>query len=209
MTSDEPGAGSASLRGVLETCDLGPLAARPSREERKVPTLGQMSEEAARAKRLYDAEKWPDALKALQRVAGGAAGDDEGNRQIADYHVAIALYRLQRVADSAKAFEAIARNRDHVKNRETMIWLAKIADERPELLDPSDFDLYTREDISRFDNPNQREVYGDLAFLVGRARMRSRELGEAEQLLIAVPANSRFGARAQECLSVVRHAHRE
>jgi len=58
-------------------------------------TAGQMTEEAATAKRLFDGERWSEAALGLYRVYKGETGDDPGNRQIAQYHLAIALYRLK------------------------------------------------------------------------------------------------------------------
>ena len=74
------------------------------------------------------------------------------------------------------------------------------------MADPADFSFYTREDIAMFHNDSQRELYDDLSFLLGRARMRSRELDDADALLAAVPPTSRFGARAAECREVVRRS---
>ena len=44
---------------------------------------GQPTEEAAQARRLFDAGKWSQAALALKKVTGGETGDDEGNKQIA------------------------------------------------------------------------------------------------------------------------------
>src|SRR5690242_14622286 len=42
-------------------------------------TAGQMTEEAAQAKRLFDGERWAEAAVILKRVFDGETGDDEGN----------------------------------------------------------------------------------------------------------------------------------
>src|SRR5689334_5063595 len=41
-------------------------------------TAGQMTEEAAQAKRLFDGERWAEAAVILKRVFDGETGDDEG-----------------------------------------------------------------------------------------------------------------------------------
>ena len=87
------------------------------------PDVGQITEEAAQAKRLFDAEKWADASNALQRVAEGKTGDDQGNRQIAAYHRGIALYRAGQPAESRAQFEAIAATTCHLKKKEAERWL--------------------------------------------------------------------------------------
>lgn len=203
-TSDGPSA----ARPPLLRCDLGGDATPPaSRPERKQPMAGQMTEEAARAKRLYDSEKWPDAVTALTRVANGDTGDDEGNKELAEYHLAAALFRMQRVAESARAFRAIASRRDHIKHLETLLWLTKLASDHPEFVDAADFQRYTGDDIGMFNNSSQHTVYDALVFFLGRARMQSRELGEAARWLGAVPAGSRYASEARECLGVVQKAH--
>jgi hypothetical protein len=56
------------------------------------PEPGNPTEEAAQAKRLFDSNtKWAEAALALKRVVSGETGDDEGNKQTAQYHLAIAL----------------------------------------------------------------------------------------------------------------------
>src|SRR5262245_55596369 len=56
---------------------------------------GQMTEEAANAKRLFDTERWSESALGLYRVYKGETGDDAGNRQVAQYQLALALYRLK------------------------------------------------------------------------------------------------------------------
>ena len=99
------------------------------------PQAGQMTEEAAQAKRLFDGEKWGDAALALYRVYKGETGDDEGNKQLAQYHLAIALYRLKFYQASYGIFSEIADKPNHLKFNETLLWLAKLATELPEPAD--------------------------------------------------------------------------
>ncbi len=71
-----------------EQADEGPPAA-------PAVTAGTMSEGARAAKALFDAQKWPEAALALYGVVAGETGDDDGNKQLAQYHLAIPLYRLK------------------------------------------------------------------------------------------------------------------
>jgi hypothetical protein len=87
------------------------------------PDVGQLTEEAAQAKRLFDAEKWAAAANALKRVADGTTRDDQGNRQIAAYHRGIALYRAGQQAESRAQFETVAATTCHLKQREAENWL--------------------------------------------------------------------------------------
>ena len=62
---DEPAPG-APAGSTPKAADNGPA-----------PVAGQMTEQAAQAKRLFDGEKWGDASLALYRVYKGETGDDE------------------------------------------------------------------------------------------------------------------------------------
>ena len=123
-------------------------------------TAGQMTEEAAQGKRLFDAERWSEAALVLKRVVDGETGDDEGNKQIAQYHLAICLYRLQFYQASYGIFSAIADKPNHLKFNETLLWLSKLATQLPE---PADIiervSKYKTDQISRFNNPQQRDLY--------------------------------------------------
>ncbi len=86
-----------------------------------------MTEQAAQAKRLFDGEKWGDASLALYRVYKGETGDDEGNKQLSQYHLAISLYRLKFYQAAYGIFSEIADKPNHLKFNETLLWLAKLA----------------------------------------------------------------------------------
>ncbi len=83
---------------------------------------GQMTEAAASAKQLFDKEKWNDAAQALHRVVNGETGDDPGNKQLAEYFLAISLYRLKFYQASYAIFSVVADNPNHVKFKETLLW---------------------------------------------------------------------------------------
>ena len=154
-----------------------------------------MTEQAAQAKRLFDGEKWSDAALSLYRVYKGETGDDEGNKQLAQYHLAIALYRLKFYQAAYGIFSEIADKPNHLKFNETLLWLAKLATDLPE---PADIvervGKYNDAQIARFDNPNQRDLYWQLNYLLGRYKYRNRQYEEALRL---------FGKVGQE-LEVLR-----
>src|SRR5688572_16293557 len=58
-------------------------------------TAGTMSEGARAAKALFDAQKWPEAALALYGVVADETGDDDGNKQLAQYFLSISLYRMK------------------------------------------------------------------------------------------------------------------
>jgi hypothetical protein len=96
-----------------------PGETQPTNEE--PVQAGQMTEEAAQAKRLFDAERWSEAALLLKRVVDGDTKDDEGNKQIAQYHLAIALYRLQFFQSSYWLFQQISAKKNHLKYGDTLI----------------------------------------------------------------------------------------
>ncbi|WP_242516164.1 tetratricopeptide repeat protein [Sorangium cellulosum] len=161
-------------------------------------TAGQMTEEAAQAKRLFDGEKWSEAALRLKRVVDGDTGDDEGNKQIAQYHLAIALYRLQFYQASYAIFSQIADKPNHLKFNETLLWLSKLATQLPE---PADIiervGKYKTEQIARFNNPQQRDLYWQLNYLLGRYKYRNRNYEEAISLFAKVDQKSKYYVQAQ------------
>ncbi|MDI1449574.1 hypothetical protein [Polyangium sp. 6x1] len=161
-------------------------------------TAGQMTEEAAQAKRLFDAERWSESALLLKRVVDGETGDDEGNKQIAQYHLAIALYRLQFYQASYAIFSEIADKTNHLKFNETLLWLSKLATQLPE---PADIiervGKYKSEQVARFNNPQQRDLYWQLNYLLGRYKYRNRNYEEAIELFGKVDAKSKYYVQAQ------------
>ena len=182
------GAAAATPREVSldEPADEGPV------------TAGQMTEEAAQGKRLFDAERWSEAALVLKRVVDGETGDDEGNKQIAQYHLAIALYRLQFFQASYAIFSEIADKQSHLKFNETLLWLSKLATQLPE---PADIiervGKYKGEQIARFNNPQQRELYWQLNYLLGRYKYRNRNYEEGVSLFDKVDTNSKYFVQSQ------------
>src|SRR5207249_3228683 len=77
------------------------------------PQPGQPTEAAAQAKRLYESEKWWDAAQALYRVYSGETGDDEGNKQIAQFNFAKTLYKLKFYQGAYKIFIDISERPNH------------------------------------------------------------------------------------------------
>jgi tetratricopeptide (TPR) repeat protein len=168
-------------------------------EEQEGPvTAGQMTEEAAQGKRLFDAERWSEAALVLKRVVDGETGDDEGNKQIAQYHLAIALYRLQFYQASYGIFSSIADKTSHLKFNETLLWLSKLATQLPE---PADIiervGKYKTDQVARFNNPQQRDLYWQLNYLLGRYKYRNRNYEEAISLFEKVDKKSKYFVQGQ------------
>ena len=161
-------------------------------------TAGQPTEAAAQAKRLYDREKWWDAAKALYRVSTGETGDDEGNKQIAQFNLAKTLYKLKFFQGAYSIFSEIADRPNHLKYNETLLWLAKLATDLPE---PADIiervGKYNEEHVSKFNNKEQQEIFWQLNYLLGRYRYRNGQFPEGLALLEKVDRRSKYYVQAQ------------
>jgi hypothetical protein len=168
-------------------------------EEQEGPvTAGQMTEEAAQGKRLFDAERWSEAALVLKRVVDGETGDDEGNKQIAQYHLAISLYRLQFYQASYGIFSSVADKPNHLKFKDTLLWLSKLATQLPE---PADIiervGKYKTDQVAQFNNPQQRELFWQLNYLLGRYKYRNRNYEEAISLFEKVDKKSKYYVQSQ------------
>jgi hypothetical protein len=170
---------------------------------------GQMSEEAAQAKRLYDSERWSEAERALGRVVTGETGDDEGNKQLASYHLAIAIYRQGRYDEAMRSFEAMAARPSHLKHAETLLWAVKLADALP-----GDkrvlrlFATYDAHALDRFDNQYQRELFVRGTYWMGLDRYARARFAEASALLQRLPQAAAEYPAAQQCLQLMAQAKR-
>lgn len=161
-------------------------------------TAGQMTEEAAAANRLFDRERWAEAALGLYRVYKGETGDDLGNRQIAQYHLAISLYRLRFYQASYVLFSEISDNPNHLKFNETLLWLARLATQLPEPADVVErVGKYSAEQIARFKNRQQIDLYWQLNYLLGRYKYRNRAYDEAIELFEKVDRRSAHYVQAQ------------
>jgi len=181
--------------------DAGGAEAAVDKEAPAAPKrveAGQMTEAGAAAKHLFDQGKWSDAALALHKVVVGETGDDAGNQQLAEYYLAISLYRLKFFQASYAIFSVIADNPNHQKFGETLLWLAKLATQLPE---PADIvervGKYTDEEISRFKNPSQRDLFWQLNYMLGRYKYRNRQYDEALSLFKRVDRKSPYFVKAQ------------
>ncbi|MEZ4376440.1 MAG: hypothetical protein R3B07_36890 [Polyangiaceae bacterium] len=87
---------------------------------------GQMTPRAAQAKKLFDKERWPEAIVAMEAVANGDYEDDAGNRELGDYYLAIALYRVHDYEAAIDLFTQIGQHKRHLKYKESLLWISKL-----------------------------------------------------------------------------------
>jgi hypothetical protein len=194
--ADKPAGGEAKKKGGVDI-DLDEDAPKGGKAKPAV-VAGNPTEGAAQAKALFDKEKWSEAAQALHRVRAGETGDDPGNKQLAEYFLAISLYRLKFYQASYQIFSGVADNPNHLKFKETLLWLAKLATQLPE---PADIiervGKYNDEDLSRFDNEQQRDLYWQLNFMLGRYKYRNRQFEESIRLFQKVDRRSEYYVKAQ------------
>jgi tetratricopeptide (TPR) repeat protein len=161
-------------------------------------TAGAPTDAAAQAKHLYEGEKWWEAAKALYRVSTGETGDDEGNKQIAQFNLAKALYKLKFYQGAYAIFSEIADRPNHLKYNETLLWLAKLATDLPE---PADIiervGKYNEDHVAKFHNNEQQELFWQLTYMLGRYRYRNGQYQQALGLFEKVDRKSKFYVQAQ------------
>ncbi len=163
------------------------------------PEPGRPSEDFAQAKRLFDSSsKWGEAAVALKRVVAGETEDDEGNRQLAQYELAIALFNMGLYQASYAIFSEISAKPNHIKFKETLLWLARLATQLPE---PADIvervGQYDRSELDRLKNPQQYPLYWQLNYLLGRYKYRARSYDEAIELFKEVDKKSPYYVQAK------------
>lgn len=194
-TPAKPGKG-----GDIELDDTGPGkkgGAKPV-DNSPPPQAGQMTEQAAQAKKLFDSEKWVEASLALYRVHKGETGDDEGNKQIAQFNLAQALYKLKFYQAAYGIFSEIAEKPNHLKFDATLLWLAKLATDLPEPADIVErIGRYNDDQIAKFNNQEQRNLYWQLNYLLGRYRYRNRQYESGLRLFTNVGRQSKYYVHAQ------------
>jgi hypothetical protein len=162
------------------------------------PVPGQPTQAAAQAKRLYESEKWWDAAKALYRVSTGETGDDEGNKQLAQFNLAKALYKLRFYQGAYSIFSEISDKPNHLKYGDTLLWLAKLATDLPE---PADIiervGKYNEDQVAKFNNKEQQELFWQLNYLLGRYKYRNGAYPDALTLFDKVDRRSKYYVQGQ------------
>lgn len=167
------------------------------------PAGGQITEEAARGRRFFETGRFGEAAIVLERVVRGATGDAEGTKQIAKYELAIALYQLRFYQASGALFSEVAGQPSHARFREALPWLLMLSIELPE---PAELiervGRYNGEDLARFDNPGQRDLYWQLNYMLGRYTYRNGGYKGAIRLLEKVDAKSKHYVEAQILMGI-------
>jgi hypothetical protein len=161
------------------------------------PTAGQMTDAAAKAKRMFNNGDFENAALELFKVKNGDTADDEGNKQLAQFDLAIALYNKKYYQAAYGIFSEIAEKPNHLKFNQTLLWLAKLATELPE---PADIvervGRYNEQQIAAFKNDQQIDLYWQLNYLLGRYKYRNRQYEDAIRLFGNVAKQSKYYIKA-------------
>jgi hypothetical protein len=98
--------------------EIDEMAALPSAPLTDAPP----SEGFIRAQRDVKTEFWLDAAKELLAVERGDTHDDRRTRQVAQYLLAVALYRLQYYLEARRIFRKVELTKDHPMQEEAYHW---------------------------------------------------------------------------------------
>lgn len=159
---------------------------------------GEPSDVMKSAKKAFDEKRWAEAAQGMHSVVSGDSGDDDGNKQLAEFYQSQSLYFLKFYQASFDGFTKIAANPKHLKFAETLLWLAKLATDLPEPADIiSHVGRYSDEQLARFDNKAQQKLYWKLNYLLGRYQYRKGQFQEAIRLFQRVEASSSDYVNAQ------------
>ena len=169
---------------------------------------GPPSKVLERALKLYDAEDYANSSIELNKVVEGQSGDDEANRQRAEFFMGKTLFNMKYYSASLSYFDKIVqKGPNHRYYQKTLQWLASLSRFLPESAGVLDkIGKYTRADL---DQPALEPVRDELYYLLGRYHYQKGNFKEAVELFSSVPAKSEFYPRAKflEGLTHVREYH--
>ncbi len=195
----EPKAERPELNGVIAAdIDLDEAEEEAPREGPAV--AGQMTERAADAKRLFDKERWNDAVVQLEATARGRFHDDQGNRELAEYYLAIALYRIQDYTAATDLFVAIVERKQHLKAKEGLLWLMKLATLCPDRRVIRALGEYPFDFHMGFRSPQQKDLWISTRFAHARGLADLGRIDEAIREFIYVREEPLAREAATTCL---------
>jgi tetratricopeptide (TPR) repeat protein len=161
-------------------------------------TAGEASDAAKQATSLLDAKKYWEAAVLFHQVVNGQTGDDEGNKQIAQYGLAQALYNLNLFQVSYAIFADITQRPNHLRFDQSLFWIAQLSTKLPEPADVVDLvGRYNEAQLAQFNTPKDREIFWRLNYLLGRHRYRAEQYDAALVLFAKVNRQSPYYISAQ------------
>jgi tetratricopeptide (TPR) repeat protein len=163
------------------------------------PAEGPPSEALANALRLYESEHYDQAAIEFQRVVDGETGDQPANVQQAQFALAKCMYHLGFYQTALAIFDEITQlGTGHLYFDQTLEWLAQLASQLPE---PANIiervGRFGVEQLERFNTNENRELYNQLVFMMGRHQYNQGEFDAAVDLFQRVSESSRFYVEAR------------
>jgi tetratricopeptide (TPR) repeat protein len=195
---DEPGKPGAKKKPMT----FAPEAVKPT------GPAGPPSKVLERALKLYDAEDYANSSIELNKVIEGQSGDDEANKQRAEFFMGKTLFNMKYYSASLSYFDKIVqKGPNHRYYAKTLQWLASLSRFLPESAGVLEkIGKYTRADL---DQPALEPVRDELYYLLGRYHYQKGNFKDAIELFSSVPEKSEFYPRAKflEGLTHVREYH--
>jgi tetratricopeptide (TPR) repeat protein len=146
--------------------------------------------------RLFDEGRWTEAAIALFDTV--AARSPSPERDLAQFRLAISLYRMGMHQAAYGIFSEIADKPTHTKFAETLLWLAKLYADMPEPADVIErVGKYDDAQIAVFNNAQQRDLYAELSYLLGKYDYRNRRFDLATAEFARVDQSSPLYGKAQ------------
>lgn len=164
-----------------------------------VVVAGEPSYQMTMARRYLDWEQWQRAEVAFSYITVGDTGDDAGNRQLATFWRAVALFQLRRHDESADLFVSIALDPSHLMFRETLVWLSRLSIDATDAVPPLAFARYTDADLAAVGDSLTPEAHARLLFLLGRSRFALRDYASARHFFDRMPPSSADTSVGREC----------
>jgi tetratricopeptide (TPR) repeat protein len=169
---------------------------------------GPPSKVLERALKLYDAEDYANSSIELNKVVEGQSGDDEANKQRAEFFMGKTLFNMKYYSASLSYFDKIVqKGPSHRYYQKTLQWLASLSRFLPESAGVLEkIGKYTKSDL---DQPALEPVKDELYYLLGRFHYQKGNFKEAIDLFSSVPEKSEFYPKAKflEGLTHVREYH--
>ncbi|MGZ3404923.1 MAG: tetratricopeptide repeat protein [Polyangia bacterium] len=169
---------------------------------------GPPSKVLERALKLYDAEDYANASIELNKVIEGQSGDDEANKQRAEFFMGKTLFNMKYYSASLSYFDKIVqKGPNHRYYQKTLQWLASLSRFLPESAGVLEkIGHYTKSDL---DQPALEPVRDELYYLLGRFHYAKGNFKDAIDLFSSVPEKSEFYPKAKflEGLTHVREYH--
>jgi len=149
-----------------------------------------------RALKLYEGEDYYSASIELFKVVEGESGDNEANKERAEFVMGKALYKLKFYSASLSYFDKVVqKGASHPHYNETLKWLASLSREVSD--SAGVLDKIGKYNKAELDQPALSSVRDELYFLLGKYNYNKGKFKEAVALFSSVNPKSEFYVQAK------------